>query len=267
MATAVIRKVTRELMCEVRDSVHEQERRYLQHETNRRRQTINWKLERSPNSANSWEYKVVTRGWVISPKEKQKRLLLGCYTRILEKLFENKGVAAQERSQPEWGKTTENAIQGLIRLQDIEQLNEESRKEGLGTTKAETNVKQQRRQTTEREVCGKRRQRLYGLWKEFVMSTRIKEGWYHQLPELGEGKCRCGKAKISYPHWPPTSTNEADAQFEYSIDERNTHRRPLVINWWRHFNEFANMKEWTASEPQQRYREAEATIREASPIV
>lgn len=270
MATTVIRKVTKELMREVRDSVHEQERRYLQNETNRQRRTISWKLERNPNSANSWEYKVVTRGWVINPKEKQRRLLLGrigCYTKTLERLFESKGVAAQERSQPEWGETTENAIQGLIRLRNIEQLYKESRREDSRTTKVETNMEQQRQQTDEEGVRDRQKQRLYSLWKEFVTSTRIREGWYDRLPTLGEGKCLCGKAKISYPHWPPTSTNEADAQFEYSINERNTHRRPLVISWWRHFNEFANMKEWTASESQQRYKEAETIVREASPIV
>jgi hypothetical protein len=134
-------------------------------------------------------------------------------------------------------------------------------------TKDEPGLEQRRQQTAREETRDRRRRRLYGLWKEFVISSRIREGLYNKLPTIGEGRCRCGKARISYPHWPPTSTNEADAQFEYRIDEQNTHRRPLVINWWRHFNELANMKEWTASEPQQRYRDAEAIIREESPIV
>ena len=189
---------------------------------------------------------------------------IGCFAKILDKLFKNGKTMRRRWSQPRWEKATEDAIQGLIRLQNIEQLSTEPREKEQKLTKTKANTRQQRQQVIEREACARQKQRLYDLWKEFVMSTRVKEGQYEQLPTLNEGRCLCGKARISYPHWPPTSTNEADTQFEYCIDERNTHRRPLVINWWRHF---ANMEGWTASEKQQRYKDAETTIREASPIV
>ena len=270
MAAAVIERVTKELMRKIRDSVHEKERRYLPHETNRRKQKISWRLERDPNSANSWEYRVVSRGWVISRNEKQRRLVLGrigCYARILEKLAKGKASVREEWNPPGGDEATEKAVQGLIQLRNIEQLSLHPMVKESELTKIELGKEQHQRRIVNETICAKRKQQLYKLWKEFVISTRVREGLYEQLPTLGEGKCRCGKAKISCPHWPPTSTNEADAQFEYSIDERNTHRRPLIINWWRYFNEFANMEEWTVSESQQRYKEAEAIIREASPVV
>jgi hypothetical protein len=269
MATEVTRRVTSEIMRNIRDSIREQERRYLQHETNLPIRKISWKLERNPNSAYSWEYKVVTRGWRVSPAEKGKRVRLGrisCYARILEMLFKKKEFTKKKKDL-KWTKEIENAIQGLIQLRMFERQSAEiSERKRSEPTQIEisTNTRQA---NTEDNIRGNRRQELYGLWKEFVISTRIKEGQYERLPTLGEGRCECGRAKISYPHWPPTSTDEADAQFEYSIDEQNEHRRPLVMNWWRHFNELAELREWTASEPQQRYRDAEETIREASPVV
>ena len=276
MAALAVQRVTSRLMQEIRDSVRNQERRYLKSETNRpEKATVSWKLERNPNSANSWEYRVVSRGWVISPKEKSRRLILGrigCFARILERVFGDKDVEEKGWSRPRWKRNIEKAIQGLIELQKFEcgdtTIHEDTPLEArlrleptIGTAGTDG------RYTIRKETQEKRRQQLYRLWKEFVISTRIKAGRYDRLPALGEGRCRCGRARISYPHWPPTSIEEADAQFEYCIDEQNEHRRPLVINWWRHFNEFASMEEWTASEPQQRYRDAEAAIREMSPVV
>jgi hypothetical protein len=269
MAAATIDRVTSRLMREIRDSAYDQERRNMQHEANQRRRPLSWKLERSPNQAGSWEYKVVTRGWTIGPQEKKKRLILGrigCYARTLERLFEKREITKRKWNQPKWNERIKEAIQGLIQLRSNEQSGMKQQA-GPKPTTIETNLEQRRQRTVKREDRSKRKQQLYGLWKEFVISSRIKEGLYSRLPTIEEGRCQCGRARISYPHWPPTSTNEADAQFEYCIDERNEHRRHLVIDWWRHFNDLANIREWTASEPQQRYRDAEAIIREESPIV
>ena len=245
-------------MSEIRRSVNEQQG------MNPRGATISWKLGRNPNKAHSWEYQVVTRGWRIGQKEKQKRRILGkigCYERILTRIFMNNGKTLKVRRKPQWSTEIEIAIQGLIELRKFEGVAKEKKE---ATTASEEDRQRKDSDATDQ---GKRRQRLYGLWKEFVISSRIKKGWYGQLTTLGEGKCRCGRSKISYPHWPPTSIEEADAQFEYSLNENNEHRRTIVIEWWRHFNEFASMEGWTASEPQQRYRDAEATIREMSPVV
>src|ERR1700684_2684617 len=108
------------------------------------------------------------------------------------------------------------------------------------------------------------RTELYGLWMEFAITERIKNGWYDKMPNLGEGRCQCRRGRISYPHWPPTSIEEATEQFELCQDDNNEHRRSLVIQWWNHFNGFANIVEWKASEKQQRYRDAEELIRESS---
>jgi hypothetical protein len=258
MAGAVTRKVVREIMSEIRRSVNEQQK------TNPQEATISWKLVRNPNKAHSWEYQVVTRGWRIGQREKKKRRILGrmgCYERILTRTFTNNEDALKVRKGPRWSTEIEAAIRGLVELQEFGRI-AEKRKETI--TANEENRQQKGNDAADQ---GKKRQRLYRLWKEFVMSSRIKKGWYEQLTSLGEGKCRCGRSRISYPHWPPTSIEEADAQFEYSLDENNEHRRTIVIEWWRHFNELANMEEWSASESQQRYKDAEETIREASPIV
>jgi hypothetical protein len=105
---------------------------------------------------------------------------------------------------------------------------------------------------------------LQQLWKEFVLAVRVKLGWYEKLPKRG---CFCGKARISYPHWPPSSEEEAMKQFEYCMNNQNEHRRNLVLRWWEHFNEFANMQIWNVSECQGRYKEAADMIRMNSLIV
>ena len=57
---------------------------------------------------------------------------------------------------------------------------------------------------------------------------------------------------MSFPHWPPTSFKEAEAQFKKYFEKENEHRRYLVICWWSFINKFAIMEPWTASERQQR---------------
>ena len=49
------------------------------------------------------------------------------------------------------------------------------------------------------------------------------------------------------PHWPSTSIGEATEQFAKSLDEMNGHRKNLMVQWWRFFNEFTIMKPWTVT--------------------
>jgi hypothetical protein len=108
---------------------------------------------------------------------------------------------------------------------------------------------------------------LLELWMEYVYSTRMQEGLYDWLPELGRGRCYCGKSRTSFPHWPPTSLEEAEAQFQKCFEERNTHRKYLAHCWWIFINNFANMEPWTVSEPQQRYKDGQEEIRRRCPAV
>ena len=87
------------------------------------------------------------------------------------------------------------------------------------------------------------------------------------MPQIGKGRCLCRKGGIGYPHWPPTSIEEATEQFELCRNDDNEHRRNLVIRWWSFFNDIANITPWEMSEPQQRYRDAERLIKGSSMVV
>ena len=60
----------------------------------------------------------------------------------------------------------------------------------------------------------------------------------------------------------PTSIEEATEQFDKCLDEMDGHRKNLVVQWWRFFNEFTIMRPWTVSERQERYQDTERNIRE-----
>jgi hypothetical protein len=77
---------------------------------------------------------------------------------------------------------------------------------------------------------------LLDLWMEFVYSERVRNDEYELLPEMGKGNCDCGGSRMTYPHWPPTSFEEALEQFDYCMQQRNTHRRYLANSWWIFFN-------------------------------
>jgi hypothetical protein len=55
---------------------------------------------------------------------------------------------------------------------------------------------------------------LFEAWMEYVYSEGIKNGLYDRLPQLRKGRCKCNKSGIGYPHWPPTSFDEAKVQFD-----------------------------------------------------
>ena len=229
---------------------------------------VSWKVTRETNPTGDWEYKVITKGWRLSLQERRQRKVLArtcCYARTLERIF---GKSAKAKNRIEisrrWMPEITTAIEGLIRLQDFSQsrkylLTPESEKEPEIEPLAE-----ERRLSPQSE---ENTRRLYDLWTEFAYSERIRAGFYDRMSNSEKGKCHCGKGRISYPHWPPTSIGESKEQFKLCLDDDNTHRRNLVIHWWRHFNDLATMTEWKVSEKQQRYRDAETMIRENSEIV
>jgi hypothetical protein len=69
---------------------------------------------------------------------------------------------------------------------------------------------------------------LFDIWMEFVYSERIQEGMYNNLVETNKRGCECGKGRMTFPHWPPTSLDEAKALFNNCLDKENTHRKYLA---------------------------------------
>jgi hypothetical protein len=80
-------------------------------------------------------------------------------------------------------------------------------------------------------------------------------------------RCRCGKGRMSFPHWPPTSFEEAVAQYEMCLEKGNRHRRYLAYSWWSFINNFATMEPWTIRKRQKRYQDGEKEIRQRCPTV
>src|ERR1700735_1792715 len=266
MAVTVIQNVVNEFMKRV---ARDEEDTLIKKEVQRK---VVWKVIRETNQAYGWEYRVITRGWKVSPRQIAQRRTLAkicCYVRILERIFNEENRTKDERIHRQiWTSNISKALTGLTKLREFGEIEESRRLPG--TTKADNeNIQRAATATDEierqREVTTKdSRMELYGLWMEFAITERIKNGWYDKMPSLGEGRCQCRRGRISYPHWPPTSVEEATEQFELCQDDNNEHRRSLVIQWWNHFNGFANMTEWKASEKQQRYKDAEKLIRESS---
>jgi hypothetical protein len=103
---------------------------------------------------------------------------------------------------------------------------------------------------------------LFKAWMEYVYSERIKNGLYGRLPQLRKGRCRCNKSGIGYPHWPPTSFDEAKVQFEYRLREKNSHRKYLTYCWWAFCNNMAARYPWN---DQQIYRRQAEEIERRCP--
>jgi hypothetical protein len=108
---------------------------------------------------------------------------------------------------------------------------------------------------------------LLVLWMKYVYYTRTQEGLNDQLPKLGRRRCLCGKSQMSFPHWPPTSQNEAEVQLQMCFEERNSHRKYLAHCWWSFINDIANMEPWIGREPQQRYKDGREEILRRCPAV
>jgi hypothetical protein len=245
--------------------------------------TIEWRVIKEPNpQTKDYEYRVITKGWKLSPEYQKQRQMLSricVYARTMEKLYTEKRKSVNKR---EWTPTTMKAINGLIKLRRFDTLNREQHLVTIDEetdalpkeqclertiTPSETAIENEQRPV--RPISGQRNRKheLYALWMEFAYSERHKEKWFERMPTLGKKRCICGKSRIGYPHWPPTSIEEATEQFELCQNDYNEHRRNLVIKWWGFFNDIANITPWKVSEPQQRYIDAERNTRESSQLV
>src|SRR6267378_1391318 len=74
---------------------------------------------------------------------------------------------------------------------------------------------------------------LRDSWLEYVTSEMSALGLTHGLPRLRRQfrtRACCHKSRISYPHWPPSSEEEAFDQLDCLLDEPKTapHRMYLA---------------------------------------
>ena len=66
-----------------------------------------------------------------------------------------------------------------------------------------------------RKLPGGHFRALKNLWLEFVRDQKENEGGQRYLPKAK--RCHCGKSLTSYPHWPPSTYEEAVAQLQSLI--------------------------------------------------
>ncbi|KAN0079317.1 hypothetical protein V8E54_004531 [Elaphomyces granulatus] len=182
----------------------------------------------------------------------------------------------EERHQPDVSNTdeTKNPIQDMEkqperRLRMIQ--NPERNYRRPKTTLNKNPEKRCNDTTTDQEVPRnpkKRKQQkidLFETWMEFTYSERIKNGLYDRLPRLGRQRCNCGKSQIGYPHWPPTSFEEATAQFEYRLRDKNVHKKYLTHCWWAFCNNMAAQHPRNETEGQLIYRKQAEEIERRCP--
>jgi len=108
---------------------------------------------------------------------------------------------------------------------------------------------------------------LFESWLEFVYSTRLQDGLYDKLPSARGRKCYCRKGRMSFPHWPPTSIEEATDLYRHCFDKDNTHRRYLPYCWWTFINKLATMHKWPSQDDQRRYEQVASHIQAMCPAV
>ena len=70
---------------------------------------------------------------------------------------------------------------------------------------------------------------LKKAWLQYVHEEKEKEGELPYLPKAR--RCRCDKSLTSFPHWPPTTYEEAIAQLNCLIGESFPHRLYLADCW------------------------------------
>jgi hypothetical protein len=236
--------------------VLKQERRYEQNEAS----TGNEKgIVGEPTIG--WDYKLVKGKWDVPNDAKRYRKYVAIRSwnkRSLSKALNGK---ATETLDVDDG--VREAIKSLSALQLTELEKVYGKVRDKKPLTAIGDMPEKKKQSSEDRTL-KEMVTLRQLWNEFVLATRIENGYYGKLPKKG---CSCGRARISYPHWPPTSEAESAEQFNYCMDDNNGHRRNLVLRWWEHFNKFANMEKWEVSEQQKYYKDAADLIRLNSLVV
>ena len=92
-------------------------------------------------------------------------------------------------------------------------------------------------------------------WLAFVRSERQKDGLSSFLPSFhsvqkSAVQCYCGKSAISFPHWPPTSYDEAIEQLRFLLGKQIGHRKYLASQWLA----FVNQNAFLDSSPDQSAR-------------
>jgi hypothetical protein len=80
--------------------------------------------------------------------------------------------------------------------------------------------------TMSQKLVGERFHDLKKAWLQYVHEEKEKQGEVGPLPKAR--RCRCDKSLTSYPHWPPTTYEEAIAQLNCLIGESYTHRPYLA---------------------------------------
>jgi hypothetical protein len=116
-------------------------------------------------------------------------------------------------------------------------------------------------------IAPKVSRRLAQGWEEFVYSERIRKGIYGKMPSLTGVECRCGKGRMTFPHWPPTSRNESSALLDNCLKTDNTHRRYLAYCWWVFAHSMATMTDWPSRSNQEPYTKLANSIRSNCPEV
>jgi hypothetical protein len=141
----------------------------------------------------------------------------------------------------------------------------EPSKHGKGNEKSITLVKA----TVNKEytVPPKVSKRLIQGWEEYVYAERIRNRLYGRMANLANDECLCGKGKMTYPHWPPTSRNEALALLNNCLKEDNIHRKYIAYCWWVFANSMATMKDWPSQSKQEPYAKLANMIRSNCPAV
>ena len=109
--------------------------------------------------------------------------------------------------------------------------------------------------------------KLVRIWFEYVYSERTQNGLHNRLRITNHGECYCGKGRMSYPHWPPTSHQEAMDLLYNCFDKENTHRRYIAYCWWVFTNRLATMTPWVSSTSQKWYKDRAAEILQNCPAV
>jgi hypothetical protein len=104
-------------------------------------------------------------------------------------------------------------------------------------------------------------------WEEYVYSERIRTGLHGRLATLEGDECLCGKGRVSYPHWPPTSRIEAFTVLNNCFRKDNIHRKYVAYCWWVFANLMATMKDWPSQDKQEPYAKLANTIRSHCPSV
>jgi hypothetical protein len=236
--------------------VLKQRRRYIDNEAN-----LAQEQEINGEPAIGWDYKLVKGKWDVSEDAKRYRKYVAI--RSWNKRTLGKALRSSREVALEVEEDVQKAIDSLTRLQ-VTKTEKEAPEVSSKNVLTVAGRAPNRKERIKEKDYSKELVTLRQLWDEFVLATRIGNGYYDKLPRKG---CRCGRARISYPHWPPTSEAESAEQFNYCMDDNNGHRRNLVLRWWEHFNKFANMEKWEVSEQQKYYKDAADLIRLNSLIV